>query len=170
MVESIKIEGQQLQDCLEYFEAQSKVVAFQVKEAELFDSTEITGDNYIETMYKAAKRRSQAANEVLRRHQAIKSVPSAALQVHRAWYDTIIANQAWASAYAEAFEAMANGKRADLVRIQQLEEECQRKMKSADEEERNFVKRLVISNNYIDEMSVRITAEIRNSDPWEPTL
>jgi len=168
--DSMKIEGKELQACLAYFEAQSKVMAFQVKEAELFDNTEITSGSYLSEMHKAAKRRSQAAAEVLKRYEAIGNVPSAASQVHRAWHTTIVANEAWASAYAEAFEAMTNGKKADFVHIQQLEEESQNNMKFADEEERKFVNQLNISNSRIDEMAAFITAEINTNDSWKPSL
>jgi len=168
--DSTKFEGKELQDCLAYFEAQSKVIAFQVKEAELFDNTEITSDSYLSEMHKAAKRRSQAATEVLRRYKVIANVPSAASQVHRVWHATIIANEAWAAAYTAAFEAMANGKKADLISIQKLEEECQRMMKIADEEERIFVNQLGISDSRIDEMATFITTEIHTNDTWKPGL
>lgn len=170
MSDSTIFKGKELQDCLAYFEAQSKVMAFQVKEAELFDNTEITSDSYLSEMHKAAKRRSQAATEVLRRYEAIGNVPSAASQVHRTWHTTIVANEAWASAYAEAFEAMANGKKADFVHIQQLEAESQNNMKFADEEERKFVNQLGISNSRIDDMATFITAEINTNDSWKPSL
>lgn len=170
LFDSPKIDGKELQDCLAYFEAQTKVIAFQAKEADLYNNAMVTDSNYTSEMHKAAKRLSQTAIEVIRRYEDIENIPSAASQMHYAWHATFLANEAWASAWAEALEAMANSISADMVYVQQLEEEYQRAWNWADEEDKKFLKRLDMSSDEIAEIAARAATEMTDSDSWEPEL
>jgi len=170
LFDSPKIDGKELQDCLAYFEAQTKVIAFQAKEADLYNSAMVKDNNYISEELKAVKRLSLAATEVIRRYEDIENIPSAASQMHYAWHATFLANEAWASAWAEALEAMANSISADMVYVQQLEKEYQRAWKWADEEDRKFLKQLDMSAGDIAEIAARATTEIIANDSWEPGL
>ena len=122
-----KIDGSELQECLACFEAETRVIAFQTKEADLYNDTMVKyGNSIMENTLaaneacKAAKRLSQAATEILRRHEKIKNVPIAASAMHFAWYATFLANAAWAFATAAAIEAMANGMKPNTWYVQQL--------------------------------------------------
>lgn len=170
LFDSPKIDGKELQDCLAYFEAQTKVIAFQAKEADLYNNAMVTDSNYTSEMHKAAKRLLQTAIEVIRRYEDIENIPSAASQMHYAWHATFLANEAWASAWAEALEAMANSISADMVYVQQLEEEYQRAWNWADEEDKKFLKRLDMSSDEIAEIAARAATEMTDSDSWEPEL
>ena len=170
MFDSPKIDGKELQDCLAYFKAQTKVIAFQTKEADLYNNAMVKDSNYISEERKAAKRLSQAAIEVIRRYEDIENIPSAASQMHYAWHATFLANEAWASAWAEALEAMANSMSADMVDVQQLEKEYQRAWNWADEEDKKFLKRLDMSSDEIAEIAARAATEMTDSDSWEPEL
>jgi len=168
--DSPKIDGKELKDCLAYFEAQTKVIALQIKEAELYNNAPITDNNYISEMRKAAKRLLQAATEVLKRYEDIENVPPAASQTHHAWHATFLSSEAWVSAWVEALEAMANGISTDMVYIQQLEEEYQRAWNWADEEDKKFLNQLNISDNDIAEIAARATTEINTKDSWKPEI
>jgi hypothetical protein len=170
LFDSLKIDGKELQDCLAYFEAQTKVIAFQAKEADLYNNAMVKDSGYISEERKAVKRLSLAATEVIRRYENIENIPSVASQMHYAWHATFLANEAWASAWAEALEAIANSMSADMVDVQQLEKEYQRAWKWADEEDRKFLKRLDMSAEDIAEIAARATTEITANDSWEPEL
>jgi len=168
--DSLKINGKELQACLTYFEAQTKVIAFQVKEADLYNNAIVKDSNSISDERKAAKRLSQAATEVIRRYEDIENIPSVASQMHYAWHATFLSNEAWASAWAEALEAMAKGMDADMVHVQQLEEEYQRAWKWADEEDKKFLNQLDMSAEDIAEIAARATTQMTENDSWEPEL
>jgi hypothetical protein len=170
LFDSPEIDGKELQDCLAYFEAQTKVIAFQAKEADLYNNAMVKDSTDISEERKAAKRLSQAATEVIRRYEDIENIPSAASQMHYAWHATFLANEAWAYAWAEALEPMSNGMSADMAYVQQLEEEYQRAWKWADEEDKKFLKRLDMNAEDIAEIAARATTQMTESGSWEPGL
>ena len=128
--DSPKIDGNELQECLTYFEAETKILTFQTKEADLYNNVMVKYSNSITVnplaaieARKAAKRLSQAATEVLRRHEEIKNVTAAASTTHHAWYVAFYAYIAWAHASATAIEALVEGMNPDMMYIQQLVKE-----------------------------------------------
>jgi predicted transposase YbfD/YdcC len=171
---SPKIDGNELQDCLACFEAQSRVIAFQTKEADLYNNAMVKyGDSIsnnpsaAKQAVKAAKRLSEAANEVIRRHNQIQNVPDVASAMHYAWYVTFMANAAWASATASAIAAMAEGLNANTIYIQQLVQEYQKAWGRADKEDKKFLKRLKVNAEDIAEIITRAT-NIESTNDWEP--
>ncbi|MBA7590286.1 hypothetical protein ES708_32400 [subsurface metagenome] len=171
---SPKIDGKELQECLTYFETQTKVVAFQTKEADLYNNALVKYSNSImenpmaaSEACKAARRLSLAATEILRRHEEIKNVPVAASAMHYAWYVTFLANAAWASATAKAIEAMAEGMNPNTIYLQQLVEEYQEAWRRADDEDKKFLKRLKVSADDIARIVTRATT-IDVTDDWKP--
>ncbi len=174
---SPKIDGSELQECLACFEAETKVLAFQTKEADLHNNAMVKYGNSITVnplaaseACKAAKRLSQAATEVLRRHEEIKNVPVAASAMHHAWYVTFYANAAWAHATAKAIEAMAEGMNPNMMYIQQLVEEYQKAWHRADDEDKKFLKRLKVSAEDIAKIVARATTIEATNDDWEPKM
>jgi len=170
---SPKIDGNELQQCLACFEAETKVIAFQTKEADLYNNAMVKYSNSIMEnpsaameAYKAAKRLSQAATEILRRHGEIKDVPDAASLMHFAWHATFLANAAWASATAMAIESMAKGMSPNTVYVQQLVEEYQKAWKRADDEDKKFLKRLKVNAEDIAKIITRATSAAK--DDWVP--
>ena len=102
-----KIEGPDLQKCLTYYEAQSRLTALQSQAANAYNEAmaacdESTADQAVaaQEASKAAKRHSQVSTEVLQRHNAIESVPEAASSFHSAWSSAFSAYSAWAAATA----------------------------------------------------------------------
>jgi hypothetical protein len=173
---SPKIDGKELQECLACFEAETKVIAFQTKEADLYNNALVKYGNSITVnpmaaseACKAAKRLSQAATEVLRRHEEIKNVPVAASPMHHAWYVTFYANAAWASATAKAIEAMAEGMNPHTIYIQQLVEQYQKAWRRAEDEDKKFLKQLKVGAEDIAKIVARATA-IDATDDWGPKM
>jgi phosphohistidine swiveling domain-containing protein len=180
---SSKIEGSELQECLAYFEAETRVIAFQTKEADLFNNAMVKYGNSVmqnplaaEDMKKAANRLSQAAAEILKRHEKIKNVPIAASAMRSAWHETFLANATWASAMVTAIESnifaflsAAQGMNPQIKRAQQCAEELQKAWQRADTEDRKFLKRLKVSSEDTAEILSRATTSLIHED-WEPRL
>jgi hypothetical protein len=171
---SPKIDGKELQECLTYFESQTKVVVFQTKEADLYNNALVKYGNSImenpvaaNEACKAARRLSLSSTEVLRRHEEIRNVPVAASAMHYAWYLTFLANADWASATTKAIEAMAEGMTPDTIYLQRLVEAYQEAWRRADDEDKKFLKRLKVSADDVAKIIVRANTYAAN-DNWEP--
>ncbi len=174
---SPKIDGSELQECLACFEAETRVIAFQTKEADLHNDTMVKYVNSImenpeaaDEACKSAKRLSQAATEVLRRHDGIKNVPAAASKMHFAWYATFSANAAWASATVAAIEAMAKGMDPHTMYVQQLAKEMQEAWRRAQDEDKKFLKQLKVSAEDIAKIVAHATTKDAAHDDWEPKM
>ncbi|MFC1995403.1 hypothetical protein ACFLVM_00800 [Chloroflexota bacterium] len=161
---SPKIDDKELQECLAYFEAETKVLTFQTKEADLYNNAMVKyGNNIMNNSLaaseacKAAKRLAKTAIEVIRRHDEIKNVPAAASAMHYAWYMALDANKTWASAVANAIEAMAEGMNPNMPYIQQLVEAYQKAQRTAEDEDKKFIKRLKVSTKDIAKIVARAT-------------
>ena len=173
---SPKIDGKELQECLACFEAETKVISFQTKEADLYNNAMVKYGNSITVnplaaseACKAAERLSQSATEVLRRHEGIKNVPAAASAMHHAWYVAFYTNAAWAHATAKAIEAMAQGMNPNTMYVQQLVKEYQEAWRRADDEDKKFLKRLKVTAEDIAKIVARATT-MGSTDDWEPKM
>ncbi|MFC2063414.1 hypothetical protein ACFLS8_05700 [Chloroflexota bacterium] len=172
-----KIDGYELKQCLDCFEAETNITAFQTKEADFYNDVMVKYSNSImedpsaaREASKAAKRLSQAATEIIRRHDEIKSVPSAASEMHYAWHVTFLANAAWASATAATMDAMANGLDPNLVYVAQLMEQYQTAWSRTQNEDKKFVKRLKVSSEEIERIIMRVNTEVAADDNWKPNI
>jgi|GEM_PF-1250409 hypothetical protein len=170
---SSKIDSDELQQCLAYWEAQNKVTAFQTKEADLYNNAMVKYGNSISQnpsaaseACKAADRLSQAATEVLRRHNEIKNIPAAALAVHSAWRATFFANEAWTYATAAAIEAMSRGMSPNTAYVQQLVKEYQKAWRRAQDEDKKFIKRLRVNEEDIRRITRATMPDV--ADDWQP--
>jgi hypothetical protein len=169
-----KITGDELQQCLAYYEAEMRINAFQVKEADLFNNTmvkyfeSITVDSKAaQKICDAAKRRVQAIKEVLRRHESIHPVPEAAFSMRHAWYLTFLAVATWAEASLSAMESMANGMKPHYAYVQHLVGEYQTEWRKAQKEDRKFLRCLQITPDVIEKIMKRCN-EAAESDNWQP--
>lgn len=172
---SPKIDGNELQECLACFESETKVIAFQTKEADLYNNAMVKYGNSImenplaaSEARKAAKRLSLAATEILRRHNEINNVPVAASLMHFAWQATFLANAAWASATYAAIEAMAAGMNPNTMYVQQLAEQNQQAWGKAKDEDKRFLKRLKVTAEDIAKIVASATTIDAADDDWEP--
>ena len=177
------IDSKELQECLAYFEAETKVIAFQSKEADLFNSAMVEYGNSIMDSPLAAKkmkistnRLAQSATEMLRRHGEIKNVPFPASAMRSAWHVAFLVNAAWASAMVEAIESnifaflrQSEGMNPETGYAQQLALEFKKAWRRADEEDKKLLKKLKVSAQDIEEIMARATTAAIN-DTWEPKL
>lgn len=174
---SPKIDGKELQECLAYFEAQNRLIAFQTKEADLHNNAMVKYGNSItenplaaSEACKATKRLSQSATELIRRHEEMKNVPVAASAMHYAWYVTFYSYVAWASATSESIEAMAEGMNPNMMYVEQLADQNQEAWRMADDETKKFLKRLKVSAEDIAKIVARSTSIGATDDDWEPKM
>jgi hypothetical protein len=151
-----KIKGDELKQCLAYFEESSQVLAFQTKEADIYNNAMVKYNDSItkdplaaNEAKKSAKRLFQAATEALKRHNAIKNIPSLASQTHYSWFVTLSANVTWASATNAAIEVLASGMSPNYVYLQKLVNEYQKAFQNSKKEDLKFIKLLKVNSNEI---------------------
>ncbi len=169
-----KIEGDELERCLAYYEAQGRVAAFQTKEADLFNNTLVkylysVKDNPVAAskMCKAADRLVQAVHEVNRRHEAIQLIPDAASAMHIAWHITYQSVTAWAEATLSSMEALADGMIPDMAYVKHLVDEYQEAWRKAQEENKRFLMRIKVEAGEITGILSRID-KATAVDSWQP--
>lgn len=174
---SPKIDGKELQECLTYLEAENKVIAFQIKEADIYNNAMVEYGNSImqnpvaaEDMKKAAKRLSQAAAEILKRHEKIQNIPVAALAMHSAWHTAFLTNTDWASAMVKAIESnifalldAAKRMNPEIEYAQQLAEKYHKDYRRAEDEYKKLLKRLKIGAE--DKVKILASANIIDAAP-----
>ncbi|MDP2719344.1 MAG: hypothetical protein Q8P44_05895 [Dehalococcoidia bacterium] len=170
---SPKIDGNELQECLAYLETETEITAFQTREADLYNNTLVKyGNSIVENplaaseVSNAAKRLMQASAEVLRRHEAITSVPKEASLMQYAWHTTFQAYAAWAIATTAAMEATAEGMTPHMEYVEQLFKEQQKAWRWAQDEEKKFLKRLKVNPEEIAKIITRATT-VGIDDDWD---
>jgi hypothetical protein len=177
------IDSKELEECLVYFEAETKVIAFQSKEADLFNSAMVEyGKSIMENTLAAKKmkistnRLAQSATEILRRHEEIKNIPFSASAMRSAWHVAFLVNAAWASAMVEAIESnifaflkQAKNVNPEIGYAQQLALEFKKAWRKADEEDKKLLKKLKVSAEDIEKIMARATIAA-TSDTWGPKL
>ncbi len=182
---SPKIDGTELQECLTYLKAATKVIAFQGKEADLYNDAVVEYGNSImehpgagvaHDMKKATNRLEQAATEILKRHEEIKNVPVAASAMHSAWRESFLANALWASAMVKAIESspyalldMASGMTPQIEYAEQLAQEHQKRFSRAQDEFRKLLNRLKVSAEVRDTIEADAIITDDTND-WEPKI
>lgn len=176
LLRKARITGDELQQCLAYYEAEMRVLAFQTKEADLFNNTmvkyfgSITKDTVAaREMCDASNRRVQSIHEVLRRHEGINPVPEAACSMHYAWYTTFLAVATWAEATLSAMEAITNGMKPHHAYVQHLVVEYQTAWRKAQKEDKKFLRRLQVTPDIIEKI-MRRCIEAAEADNWQPKL
>jgi len=168
------IVGDELQRCLAYYEAEMKVTAFQTREADLFNNTLV---KYLDSMAEdhvaarqvcdAANRLVQSAQEVLRRHEEISSIPQAAYSMRYAWHVTLLAHATWAEATLSAMEALANGMTPHYAYVQDLVAKYQAACGKAQKEDKKFLKRLQVTPDAFEKIINRCN-DAGETDSWQP--
>lgn len=169
-----KIEGDERQRCLSYYEAELKLKAFQEKEADLYNKAAVkyarstpTDSDAAKEMCRAANRLSQSANEILKRRDGMPPIPDAASAMYFAWQLTYSDYAAWASAQLAAVEAVANGMQPHTERVRQLLEQSEKSRQRAEKDERKFLERLKLSASEIRKMFLNASAAV-SAENWQP--
>jgi hypothetical protein len=174
LLSSAEIKGAERLQCLDYYEAEIGVTAFQAREADIFNDVLATYHDAIKKspaaarqVSTAAQRLVQAAEEIIRRRDAIQPVPELAFALHWAWHVTSVAYAAWARATLTAMETLANGQTPLYKYVRHLATEHETAWHKAQKEEKKFLKLLRFPPNEI----VRITnnrIEEAEMDSWQP--
>jgi hypothetical protein len=169
-----EITGAERLQCLDYYEAEVRVTAFQTKEADLFNEALATYSDAITTdpaaageVRAAAQRLIQAANEIIRRRDEIQSIPEAAFSMHWTWHVTSVAYAAWAQATLSAMEALANGMTPYYSYLRHLTIEHETAWHKAQREEKKFLKLLRMPAREVDKVIDR-SMETAENDDWQP--
>jgi len=171
-----KIEGHELQECLELIEGQTRIMAFQTRESNLYDSTiakymNIRLDNNPQAAkeaYKASHRLLQCTDEVLRLHSTFKPTTEAAITLYNAWHRIFVTHHEWALSATVMIEAMTTGKQADLLSFQKALDECKITDRQWLKDYQDFFKRLdKESREQLKAVVDRVASE-RSFEYWVP--
>ncbi|NQT74484.1 MAG: hypothetical protein HQ553_17230 [Chloroflexi bacterium] len=169
-----KIDGNQLQECLDYLEKSCRIAAFQAKQAGSYNEALVKyGNSMLDDpkvtteLQKATNCLAQAAKEALERHEDIDQIPVPASSMHHAWWATYRAYSAWTSAKNKAITAGEYGKGTETASIENLMKEYQQVWIKAEKEEKRFLKHLRLNTDNVS----RIIADAENAvsaEKWEP--
>jgi tetratricopeptide (TPR) repeat protein len=169
-----RITHEDLKQCLDYYEAETRILAFQTKEADLFNNKMV---KYLESitedvvaareMCDASNRHLRAMQEVLRRHENIYPVPKAAFSMRCALHLAFLAVTTWAEATMNAMESIEIGMKPHNLYIQHLVVEYQTAWRKAQKEGGKFLRRLNVAPEVIEKIMKRCS-EAAEADNWQP--
>ncbi len=171
---STEIKGAERLQCLDYYEAETSVTAFQAREADLFNNVLVIYDDVIKKSPAAARKVSiaahrlvQAAEEIIRRRDEIQPVPELAFALHWAWHVTSVAYAAWTRATLDAMETLSNGQTPLYKYVQHLANEHEAAWRKAQKEEKKYLKLLRFPSTEIARITDK-SLEEADIDSWQP--
>lgn len=174
LIGSAEIKGVERLQCLDYYEAEVGVTAFQAREADIFNDELATYHDVIKKSPEAARKVStaahrlvQATEEIIRRRDEIQPVPELAFALHWAWHVTSVAYAAWARATLAAMQTLANGQTPLYKYVQHLANEHEAAWRKAQREEKKFLKLLRFPSNEIERITDK-SFENAEIDDWQP--
>ena len=169
-----KIQGDELLNYLDYIGEEWKLKTFQEKEASLYTDAL---DNYnpqsskdavaLEGLLDASNRLALSAAELLRRKDAISSVPDKATSLFFAWHAAYLDYLAWTVAQAESLEARLDGRLADTATVKDLQTKSENSRAEADAEEHKLLKQLGFTDADMQQLLDRVT-QATEQDNWRP--
>ncbi|MGI2335388.1 MAG: hypothetical protein ACRKGH_01880 [Dehalogenimonas sp.] len=171
-----KIQGDELLNYLDYLGEEWKLKGFQEKEAGIYTAAL---DSYnpknskdtaaLEGLLDAANRLALSAAELLRRKDAITSVPDKATSLFFAWHAAYVDYLAWTVAQAEAFEDKLDGKVPDTSTVKELQTKSESSTAQADIEEQNLLKMLGFTDSDMQQLLDRVNQSLEQ-DRWQPRI
>jgi len=170
-----KIQGDELLAYLDYLGEEWKLRAFQEKEATSYTEALRKFDpkaaarnaEAYNDLYLASVRLAQSAAELLRRKDALKSVPDKATSNYFAWHAAYTDYLAWATAQASNIEAKMAGEVTDAAAIKDLQGKSEQSRAEAEAEEAKLIKQLGLTQNDIEQLRDRATSAAAQ-DRWQP--
>ncbi|AKG53459.1 hypothetical protein DGWBC_0789 [Dehalogenimonas sp. WBC-2] len=169
-----KIEGDELLSYLDYIGEEWKLKTFQQKEAELYTQALETynpqSSKDVEALVQllgAANRLAQSAAELMRRKDAITSVPDKATSLFFAWHAAYNDYLAWAAAQADAIAAKAANEVADMTKVKELQTKSEDSRAEAEDEEQKLMKNFKLTDADIDQLLDRAEQFVQQ-DKWRP--
>ena len=124
-------------------------------------------NNAAKEVHRAAVRLAQAARETVNRQEQIASVPPSAITTHSAWQLAFSNYSSWASAQAQAMEAMVDGREPAGKQVQQLRDQFENSLRQAEKEEKNLLKSMGVREAELQAI-LKSASEAIATDDWQP--
>ncbi|KTB48688.1 hypothetical protein [Dehalogenimonas alkenigignens] len=172
-----KIQGDELLNYLDFLGEEWKFRAFQEKEASAYTdaltrfdpkAAAKNADAYAE-LAGAASRLAQSAAELIRRKDALKTVPDKATSCYFAWHAAYTDYLAWALAQADTIEDKMAGNPTDAAALKDLQQKSEQSRAEAETEEQKLLKQLDLSQADIEQLHDRAT-QAAAQDTWRPRV
>jgi hypothetical protein len=175
-----KIQGDELLTYLDYFGEEWTLRAFQEKGAEVYTAAAAEFDPSVaaknpagyENIYIAANQLAQSAAELMRRKDALKSVPDKATSLYFAWHAAYTDYLTWATSQAGYLGAKMSGATAEEgaaegPSLKELQTKSEASRANAEAEEQQLLKQLKLTPADIEQLRDRATTAV-NQDKWKP--
>ncbi|HEY93119.1 MAG TPA: hypothetical protein G4O17_05190 [Dehalococcoidia bacterium] len=169
-----RIEGDELQKCLDYLQEELKLAAFQDKEATLYKNASakyidapLTDNLAPKERCRAANRLAQAAGEIVNRRYRIEPIPDAASAAYSAWQLAYLDYSAWVSALSAAIEAIASDIEPPARQVLKLASQFQKSRNIARTEGNKFIDRLGLNGNTVQKLLNEAAVAVA-ADNWQP--
>ncbi|PPD57792.1 hypothetical protein [Dehalogenimonas etheniformans] len=174
-----KIQGDELLTYIDYVGDEWTLRAFQEKGAEVYTTAAAQFDPTAaaknpaayENIYIAANQLAQSAAELLRRKDALKSVPDKATSNYFAWHAAYSDYLAWANAQADYLGSKLAGIKAEEgasegPSLKDLQSKSEESRAAAEAEEQKLLKKLKLTPADIDQLRDRASNSIAQ-DKWK---
>lgn len=175
-----KIQGDELLTYIDYFGEEWTLRAFQEKGAEAYTEAASKFDPpaaaknplYYESIYVAANQLAQSAAELVRRKDALKTVPDKATSNYFAWQAAYSDYLTWADAQANYLGAKftaapAQEDAAEGPSLKELQTKSEESRANAEVEEQKLLKLVKLTPADIDQLKDRANAAV-SQDKWKP--
>lgn len=175
------LKGDELLKCLAYFEEELRIMAFQEKEADIYNNTVVAYGKSMSTdhfaakeMFTAARRLSQAGGEILMRRKKMSPIPELAARMYFAWQVTYSDYAMWTAAQSALVESVIKGMEANGEHVKGLLSRSEKSRHEAEAEEKRLLRLLNLNPDKVrrlfDDASNAIAAEKwQPEDAWEGT-
>jgi hypothetical protein len=170
-----KIQGDELLTYLDYLGDEWKLRAFQDKEAQLYTQAldgyspkpAAKNTDALKDLYAAANRMAQSAAELVRRKDAMTSVPDKATSLFFAWHAAYTDYLAWTVAQVDTIEAKIEGVVPDAAKLKELQGKSEESRADAETEEAKLMKQLGMTPLDAEQLRERAD-QAANQDRWQP--
>jgi len=169
-----EVPAEERETILSYLTEEWKIAAFQDLEAERYnnDATRYgnadRGTADFANMIAAAKRLSQAATELDRRHSELGPITDEASSAYLSWQGTYMAYGEWASTILATCQAHEASVVPDVARIQHVFNQMEKYRERAQNEEGKLIRRLRLRGEDVRQLLQESRATAK-SEKWEPS-
>lgn len=159
---------------LAYHGELAKLMAFQSKEADIYNnalvvyrSSMITSDKAAQEMCRTARRLVESAKAIVNYISRMLTLPDVIATTHFFWQKTFLDYQAWAEAQAAAIEAIAAGMEPAGERVHELLLQAEKSEREAMKAEEKLVRRLGVKPSDI-QQSLNNALVAVEKENWQP--
>jgi hypothetical protein len=159
---------------LAYYGELAKLMAFQTKEADIYNNALVVYRNSLLTSDKAAREMCRAARRLVESAKAIviyinrmPTLPDVIAMTHFLWQKTFLDYQAWTEAQAAAFEAIAAGMEPAEERVRELFLQAEKSEREATKAEERLVRRLGVKPSDLKQSFNNALVAVEKEN-WQP--